>query len=433
MERGGSWHNVTFLQQSAFRSFNDPSWTLNHLGFRCALDADDGGNGDISGDLIGTPTKAIVNPDIEADQLSTELAKTPTPILPTELSDLEIGSTFISPKDGITMHYIPAGGFEMGSNIDEAVYDEKPVHIVYLDEFWIDQTEVTNAMYAKCVSAGECEPPSSNESYSRNSYYDNPEFDDYPVIYVSWHDAQAYCAWAGKRLPTEAEWDKAASWDEENQKKFIYPWGNSIDCSLANYWGKDEGCIGDTVKVGSYEDGQSPYGALDMTGNVIEWVADWYGEEYYAVSPSSNPPGPDAGEFRIVRGGSWANPGSMVRVSYRFIPLYPIGSYDSLGFRCALNAGVGGGDGETNIDHIDTPSADFDDDGKTTSGDIVITSIFYNGARGSQEPDEYVEIRNTVTEAVQLRDWTLTDEIPPQIYIPQFHNGTRADLSYLYK
>jgi formylglycine-generating enzyme required for sulfatase activity len=407
---------VTFLQQSTFRSFIDPSWTLNHLGFRCALDAGDDDNGESRDDLIDTLTKVIITPDKEKDQSSTELGNTPTPILPIELSDLDIGSMFVSPLDGTTMFYIPAGEFEMGSNVDEAVYDEKPIHTVYLDAFWIDQTEVTNAMYAKCVGAGRCEPPSSSRSYSRDSYYGIPEFDDYPVIYVSWHDAQAYCAWAGKRLPTEAEWDKAASWDEKNRQKFIYPWGNSIDCSLANYWGREEGCIGDTIEVGSYQDGQSPYGVLDMTGNVIEWVADWYDEEYYAISPPSNPLGPDDGEFRVVRGGSWANPGAMVRVSYRFIPLYPIGSYDSLGFRCALNASV---DGKTSIDHIDTPSADFDD-GETASGNIVITGVFYNGVNGSQEPDEYVEIRNTGTEAIQLRDWSLIDESHHEFIFPRF-------------
>lgn len=126
-------------------------------------------------------------------------------------SPLGIGSTWISPKDGMIMVYVPAGQFTMGSN--DGPSDEQPVHTVYLDSFWIDQTDVTNAMYAKCVKAGVCTQPASQSSYTRSGYYGNFEFDNYPVIYVDWNKADTYCKWAGRQLPTETQWEKATAWN----------------------------------------------------------------------------------------------------------------------------------------------------------------------------------------------------------------------------
>ncbi|MCZ2122125.1 MAG: formylglycine-generating enzyme family protein, partial [Anaerolineales bacterium] len=280
-----------------------------------------------------------VTPTLRRPTKTPTLTTTPTPtvtstpsITPTPKPG--VGSTWISPKDGMVMMFVPAGEFSMGSNTGES--DERPIHTVYLDSYWIDKTEVTNAMYKKCVDAGKCNPPNSSKSYTRDSYYGNSEFNDFPVIYVSWNDAKAYCDWRGDgtRLPTEAEWEKAASWDDDKKEKRVYPWGDSISCSFANYWGKDGGCIGDTTKVGSYPSGASFYGALDMAGNVWEWVADWYNAAYYGSSPSSNPLGPTSGQYRVLRGGSWLNGNNYVRSSYRnwFTPDDP---YIVFGFRCA--------------------------------------------------------------------------------------------------
>lgn len=235
--------------------------------------------------------------------------------------------------------FVPAGEFLMGSAADDADADdnEKPQHTVYLDAFWIDRVEVTNAMYARCVKAKACAPPLQDTSERRKRYYGNPEYANYPVIYVSWEAAQAYCQWAGGRLPTEAEWEKAARGIDGRQ----YPWGDEpLNCTHSNS-GIRGCCVGDTTAVGSYPSGASPYGALDMAGNVYEWVADWYDREYYSRSPARNPAGPAAGEKRVIRGGSWGfwdrcwdTPQDVVRSDSR---TWSFVDNSNLGFRCAYS------------------------------------------------------------------------------------------------
>ena len=208
-------------------------------------------------------------------------------------STLGIDSTMVNPVDGAEMVYVPAGEFLMGSEDEDADSDEDPEHTVYLDAYWIYKHEVTNAQYRQCVDEGECDVPSNVNQFN------NPDFDDHPVVFVSWYDADAYCQWAGGRLPTEAEWEKAARGTDGRK----FPWGEeSPTCSLAQF----RDCSGETKPVGSFPAGASPYGALDMAGNVWEWVGDWYDGGYYSQSPSENPQGPDSGEYRVIRGGSWA-------------------------------------------------------------------------------------------------------------------------------
>jgi eukaryotic-like serine/threonine-protein kinase len=239
----------------------------------------------------------------------------------------------------MVMVYVPEGNFLMGSSDQQIVAaqgmcptcdpsSEQPQHTVYLDAFWIDRTQVTNLQYALCVTAGACSSPTDMSSSTRSVYYGNPEYDNYPVIYVSWDDATAYCTWAGRQLPTEAEWEKAARGTDGR----TYPWGEGIDCTLSNY----SGCLGDTSAVGSYPSGASPYGAWDMAGNVWEWVTDWYDSGYYSVSPSSNPRGPVDGQYRSLRGGAWYSPDYYSRVSTRN------GNFSNyadnhLGFRCVAS------------------------------------------------------------------------------------------------
>lgn len=222
------------------------------------------------------------------------------------------------------MVFVSAGEFTMGSNDYD---DEKPPHTVYLDEFWMDKYEVTNALYKRCVNAGKCSAPNPTSSFTRNSYYGNIQFDNYPVIYVSWNDANAYCAWAGKKLPAEAQWEKVARGTDAR----IYPWGNTFDKDKLN---SDEGGKGDTTAVGSYPTGASPYSAMDMAGNVWEWVADWYDAQYYRNTPTRNPTGPTSGTSHVLRGSGWFSYSDRMRVPRRF-GYAPSDRTSNIGFRCA--------------------------------------------------------------------------------------------------
>jgi formylglycine-generating enzyme required for sulfatase activity len=249
-------------------------------------------------------------------------------------------------EHGVQMKMIPAGPFYMGGEADLAVgecrklcadcdcdrtyfHNEEPIHKVYLDAFYIDLTEVTNAMYAFCMQEGACTAPSERKSNSRDSYFDNENYGDYPVISVSWKQAQEYCDFRGARLPTEAEWEKAARGGLEGSH---YPWGDQQpDCSRVNFGGTS-GCVGDTTRVGSYP--SNGYGLFDMAGNVWEWVMDWYSYIYYISSPFENPTGPSSSDTRVLRGGSWNDYGDYLRVALRE-KYDPASVNDHIGFRCA--------------------------------------------------------------------------------------------------
>lgn len=243
------------------------------------------------------------------------------------------GQTWTSPVDGMDLMCVPSGKFMMGSSVRgiESWENEFPEHEVTLDAFWIDETEVTNAMYRKCVQAGKCAPPSASQSNTRPNYYDATEFDNYPVIYVNWHDAQTYCAWAGKRmLPTEAQWEKAARGGVEGK---LYPWDNTEPICASGYMNSAqfESCASrDTAPVGSFA--PNGYGLYDMAGNVWEWTSDWY--DYYQNAPQQNPVGPLDGATRAVRGGSWSSIFNTLRAANR-VGLNPSNHYFDLGFRCA--------------------------------------------------------------------------------------------------
>jgi formylglycine-generating enzyme required for sulfatase activity len=227
---------------------------------------------------------------------------------------------------GVAMILIPASSFEMGSELGNP--DEQPVHTVQLDDFYIDQYLVPNARYQECVNAGVCVPPLDYSSATHENYYENPDYADYPVLYVTWEDAQSYCQWRDAHLPTEAEWEKAA---RGGLRGALYPWGNqSLTCERANFRAGSY-CIGDTSAVGSYA--PNKYGLYDMAGNAWEWVTDWYSPKYTADFVE-NPQGPETGTYRVLRGGSWRDSAEHLRVFNRSNSK-PHMRYDDTGFRCA--------------------------------------------------------------------------------------------------
>ncbi len=242
-----------------------------------------------------------------------------------------LGAEWVRPQDGMAMVYAPGGEFLMGA---AEWHDDVPIHAVILDGFWIDRTEVTQAHYRRCMDAGDCAALPAT----------TPFRPAHPVVAVTWDDAAAYCAWAGGRLPTEAEWEYAA----RSVERYRYPWGddkslvgpagvrlNFCDANCAEPWADDavDDGYATTAPVGSFPAGMSWCGAFDLAGNVWEWVSDWYGETYYAESRSRNPTGPSSGAYRVLRGGSWQSDEPSVRSSYRYWAA-PEERADHRGFRC---------------------------------------------------------------------------------------------------
>ena len=227
-----------------------------------------------------------------------------------------LAAEITDPKNAV-MVLVPEGDFVMGS--DNGDEDERPVHTVYLDEFYIDKYEVTNSDYRVCVVDGVCKPPQDMTNYN------NPKYENHPVVYVDWEMARTYCDWRDAQLPTEAQWEKAA----RGMDARTYPWGEGIACSQANYLS----CIEDTQPFDSYAGSLSPYGAYNMAGNVWEWVADWYSPAYDA-SETDNPVGAESGERRVLRGGGWNQHEYLLRTSAR-LGVVPTDVFLSFGFRCA--------------------------------------------------------------------------------------------------
>jgi formylglycine-generating enzyme required for sulfatase activity len=331
--RGGSWDNSSINRfRTADRGASSPSDTIVSLGFRCAASGTEKPN-EITSEPVVTATEEPF-----ATPAENQLTK--------DVSDI----------DGMELIYIPAGEFLMGTTkaeydllktAEEYFEDELPQHTVYLDAYYIDRTEVSQAQYARCVAAGACQPVNWEwcihiEDDFQPENFDN---DDQPVVCVDWHQATQYCKWAGRRLPSEAEWEKAARGTDGR----TYPWGNEFDCRKGNFDDETKidgyviqggtGCDGyeRTAPVGSFEEGASPYGALDMAGNVMELTAGWYGEEYYAESPQNNPQGPSSGSYQVLRGSSWITYKlKNTRCATRRKNL-PVNTYNFSGFRCAVS------------------------------------------------------------------------------------------------
>lgn len=290
--------------------------------------------------LILAILKTILTSPAPTPTLSSIVTATSMPIsTPVSLSPTSTSPQYPTPTTTSTpealppiidgMIFVPAGTFLMGSDPGENPDgNEIPQHLVYLDAFYIGKTEVTNNMYRKCVEESVCEPPEDTGSYTRAFYYNDTDFGNFPIVNVTWEQANTYCQWIGGSLPTEAQWEKAA----RGTDKRIYPWGNQIvTCDYANY----DGCVTDTVQVGSFPLGQSPYGVLDMAGNVEEWTREPYDGNYYSSSPMNNPICTAKSDFYVVRGGAFgyikADIRTARRSNFKFNQSSPF-----LGFRCVI-------------------------------------------------------------------------------------------------
>lgn len=328
---------------------------------------------------IPTATPAATTTPPSGATVEATLAPTTAP----ELAEPSAGATRVREADGMVMVYVPASSFTMGSTLTEVKAAEAacraalgdrvcsqsdfaaalPRHTVYLNGFWIDRTEVTNAQFARFIQATryrtdaatnggawvQTGPDAEQLSGVTWRQPDGPAGDytdrlSHPVVNVSWNDAVAYCEWVGARLPSEAEWEKAA----RGRDGRIWPWGNRFTGRRANYcdvncplkW-RDESAddaYARTAPVGTYRLGASPYGVLDMAGNVAEWVADRFDANYYTASPTANPTGPDAGDARVVRGGSWGDGPAFLHAALR-TAAGPDYARDVIGFRCAATDG----------------------------------------------------------------------------------------------
>jgi formylglycine-generating enzyme required for sulfatase activity len=249
-----------------------------------------------------------------------------------------VAERWVSPDDGATLVCVPAGPFLMGDDPEDPDADPAatPRHEVHLSAYWIDRTEVTNAAYETCVERGACPPrpaaPGTTgvASKTRSDYYHDPAYADYPVLIYTAEEAIAYCDCMGRRLPTEAEWERAAG-DQDGR---TYPWGDTLDCDHAVFYG----CADDTVAVAALEAGESRVGALGMAGNVAEWVADLWAEGYDVASPVVDPTGPASGSWHVRRGGGFSSLRRDLTVTARRSGA-PSHYFDGqMGFRCAVSA-----------------------------------------------------------------------------------------------
>ncbi len=234
----------------------------------------------------------------------------------------------VAERDAVPMVTIPQGYFMRGNPSNTGRTDERPSQRIYLDAFLIDKYEVTNQQYlAYVATTGHKEP---FNVYGDGSLFDVTDIDTLPVVQITWHDAADYCQWVGKRLPTEAEWEKAARGNDGRP----YPWGDSAPSPKHVNFERDWVATRTLLPAGSLQDGASPYGVHDMSGNAREWVQDWYAKDYYQIADTRNPKGPETGLLKVIRGGSWHSSASDIRTGARGKGGFALKTHGT-GFRCA--------------------------------------------------------------------------------------------------
>ncbi|MCL4859574.1 MAG: formylglycine-generating enzyme family protein, partial [Caldilineaceae bacterium] len=378
--RGGSWFHSARYVRAATRSGRYPQGRVHVVGFRVVASISEPITA-IAEATTWTPTSTHTTTPTETPTAMPTLTGTATAThTPTHTRTPQPTATHTprmtatpTPAPGerrtvgvadviFAFVYVPAGTFTMGSPPGVGEDNEHPAHEVTLDAFWIGQTEVTNAQYRQFVWAGGYDDERlwtsegwrwrNTENILEPSSWNDGNWNqpDHPVVGLSWYEATAYATWLARetglavRLPTETEWERAARGDDGR----IYPWGDVFDGTRLNFC--DVNCGSDlkdpsvddgyalTAPVGNYPDGASPYGALDMAGNVREWVGDWYGSGYYVVSPARNPPGPARGEYRVARGGAGADDDHSVRAAIRY-NAPPHFRHSKLGFRVVVSSG----------------------------------------------------------------------------------------------
>ena len=347
--RGGGWSSNTIGARSAYRNAFMPDYRDDNNGFRCAA-------------VYVEPAPVKTAPPTRIPVAVITQIRTALPAVPLTAPTVQAiapHGTMASEADGMILVNVPAGEFVMGSRDHGSDSEQQPAHTVYLDSFWIDATEVTNAMFAAFLNEMGNQNEGGSDWLNQHPRKSDTQvhetgglwlvdsgYDSYPIMDVSWYAAKAYCEWARRRLPTEAEWEKAARGTDER----IYPWGNEFDCSLGNFDDQvtmpsstfvnpgGENCDGYemTSPVGAFPGGASPYGVLDMAGNVSEWIADYYDKAYYGISPGSNPQGPVSGKFFVLRGGAWTDVFDHATAVNR-IYSNPDRTVYHYGFRCALS------------------------------------------------------------------------------------------------
>ena len=244
----------------------------------------------------------------------------------TEVESMSESAPGEEPLSG-EMVTIPAGPFVRGT--ESGGFDERPQRTIHLDEFSIDRYEVTNHQYQQFVVATGHRKPGLPSRYAKSGA--KVRGTNQPIVYVSWDDAEEYCRWKSKRLPTEAEWEKAM----RGMDGRLWPWGDKEQPDGAN-WARVQDGHEVSARVGTFQIDKSPYGVMDGAGNVMEWVADWYDETYYKSSPEQNPPSPEYGTYRVLRGGAYTTTGGDVRITSRS-KMMPDFRDESIGFRCAIS------------------------------------------------------------------------------------------------
>lgn len=259
----------------------------------------------------------------QAQELALSIKTESKPVAASARQDYSMYKTIVG-DEGREMVQIPEGPFTMGSKDSDP--DEAPEHQVFLKAYYIDKKEVTQEEYERFWKMTKRRKPVVEVFEDDQTKILKPAL---PVMGITWNDADAYCKWAGKRLPTEAEWEKAG----RGEGKRKYAWGDDVGLGRANIDGSEDG-YQYLAPPGSFESGRSPYGVYDMVGNVAEWVADPYGEHYYQKSPYRDPKGPGEGEHKVIRGGSWRETAQNARLSKRFQAKYWRTDI-TIGFRCA--------------------------------------------------------------------------------------------------